>query len=494
MEIKNRYDVVIIGSGIAGLVCGCYLAKAGLKVVILEQHSSPGGYCSSFKRVGFTFDSSIHYIKFRTGETLISKIIDEFSIGSYVTFKKLDPSDLIITPAGEFYVSSETGDTIESLIKLFPGEGKNIKEFFDFLNTKSVGILYSKTRDKNLSELIHGYFNNKELLTIFSSLLMNVGLPMNKVSALKAYYFFKEYFFNQSYYPIGGMQKFADALSSAFCRYGGEIRCSVKVNSIIVKNGRCEGVSFGEKLLRTTFIVSTADPDNTFLKLIGRNNISKPLRNKIASMTPSMPALNVYLGLTKDAIARYPIKNSLWYFPTDNFKKTYDNIEKGNPIINDDYLICSFPSSYDPALALDGGISLAIFSGAAFNTKEYWDINKKTFADIIIKRAKIIFPNISECIKVKSIATPHTLFRYTHNFNGACYGLASIAEQMSSSFMPQKTEIQNLFMAGHWTTHGVGQGGVSMVAFSGACAANRIIKIVRKGKRENELFFHDRVN
>ena len=52
---KAAYDAIIIGAGIGGLVCGCYLAKAGMKVLIAEQHSQPGGYCTSFQRKGFSF-------------------------------------------------------------------------------------------------------------------------------------------------------------------------------------------------------------------------------------------------------------------------------------------------------------------------------------------------------------------------------------------------------------------------------------------------------
>ena len=56
-KIDNKYDVIIIGAGIGGLVCGCYLVKAGLKVLIVEKHYQVGGYCTSFKRKGFTFDA-----------------------------------------------------------------------------------------------------------------------------------------------------------------------------------------------------------------------------------------------------------------------------------------------------------------------------------------------------------------------------------------------------------------------------------------------------
>ncbi len=52
---KDIYDAVIIGAGVSGLVCGCYLAKTGMKVLIAEQHFKPRGYCTSFNRKGFAF-------------------------------------------------------------------------------------------------------------------------------------------------------------------------------------------------------------------------------------------------------------------------------------------------------------------------------------------------------------------------------------------------------------------------------------------------------
>ena len=57
---QPAYDAIIIGSGISGLVCGNYLAKAGMKVLIAEQHHKPGGYCTSFMRRGFIFDAAAH--------------------------------------------------------------------------------------------------------------------------------------------------------------------------------------------------------------------------------------------------------------------------------------------------------------------------------------------------------------------------------------------------------------------------------------------------
>ena len=53
---NNEYDVIIVGAGVGGLTCGCFLARAGKKVLIIEKNNRVGGYCSSFKQDEFTFD------------------------------------------------------------------------------------------------------------------------------------------------------------------------------------------------------------------------------------------------------------------------------------------------------------------------------------------------------------------------------------------------------------------------------------------------------
>lgn len=483
--MMQKYDVIIIGAGLGGLICGAYLSKRGKKVLILEKHSRPGGYCSSFKRNGYSFDTSIHYIKLlKNNKSIVNNIIEDLNLSKYVTLKKLDPSDLIITPAGQFFVYSDVKKTIDGIMNVFPDEKMNIKSFFDFLNTNNFAELYAKTRKRTLKDLLDAYFKNQELISVLNCLMMNIGLPMDKVSALKAFYFLREYFFYQSYYPMGGVQNIADSIVKYLRNQGGNIRFSSEVTKIVVKNKKCEGVITSDEFEPSRFVVSNASPDITFNKCVGKSNISKSLHNRLKKMIPSMPAFNVYLGLNRNIKPLYPVNSSLWYFPTNSFSRVFDNLCKGKVIKDDDYLICSFPSTYDNSLAPKYCLSMANYSGAAFKTKRYWESNRNAFAKMVIERSKKIIPNINDCIEVIETSTPHTYFEYTYNKNGACYGLASLENQMSKSFMPQSTEIDNLFMAGHWTTHGVGQGGVSMVAFSGYDLSKLLTRKLSRGSLE----------
>ena len=56
------YDAVVIGAGISGLTCGAFLARSGMRVCVLEQHSKIGGYAHSFTRGRYQFESGIHSV------------------------------------------------------------------------------------------------------------------------------------------------------------------------------------------------------------------------------------------------------------------------------------------------------------------------------------------------------------------------------------------------------------------------------------------------
>src|SRR5258708_12712126 len=60
-DYPTNYDAIIIGSGIGGLFCANILAKAGLKILLLERHYMLGGFCSTFRRHGFVFDAATHF-------------------------------------------------------------------------------------------------------------------------------------------------------------------------------------------------------------------------------------------------------------------------------------------------------------------------------------------------------------------------------------------------------------------------------------------------
>src|SRR5512143_1081650 len=95
---NSIYDAIIIGAGIGGLVCGCYLARAGMKVLIAEQHFTPRGYCTSFKREGYTFDAAAHSYGGYRQDGSVRKVFDELGVDRKIKIHRYEPSDVINTP------------------------------------------------------------------------------------------------------------------------------------------------------------------------------------------------------------------------------------------------------------------------------------------------------------------------------------------------------------------------------------------------------------
>jgi phytoene dehydrogenase-like protein len=89
MNIKDKYDVVFIGAGIGGLICGAFLAKEGLSVLVAEQHSKPGGYCTSFQRKGFTFDTGFDGVTGAEKGGMINNFLEELGLGNEIEFVEL---------------------------------------------------------------------------------------------------------------------------------------------------------------------------------------------------------------------------------------------------------------------------------------------------------------------------------------------------------------------------------------------------------------------
>ena len=80
VHIKDKYDVIIVGAGIGGLVCGCYLARSGVKSLIIEQNSQVGGYCTSFKRKKFIFDACVHSFGSGRKNGQVGMLIDDLGL------------------------------------------------------------------------------------------------------------------------------------------------------------------------------------------------------------------------------------------------------------------------------------------------------------------------------------------------------------------------------------------------------------------------------
>lgn len=471
--MSEKYDVAIIGAGIGGLVCGCYLAKAGLKVVIVEQQNKPGGYCTSFERQGYRFDVGVHYLGSLREGGILFQILKDFQLLDRLKIITNDPTDRIITPDKTIYIRKDKNDTKQELIMNFPKEKENITNFFNFVLNDDFLHIVSKTKNISFKILLDNFFSNYKLKAILSILLGSLGLPPSQVSALASVVFFREFILDGGYYTKGGIQSLPDLLTEKFKEYSGEIILSNRVKDIVTKGKKIIRIELEDKKnISIRFVVSNADATFTFKKLLNYETDEIKVTEKLK---PSASAFLLYFGLNKK-IEIVPKHYTTWFFLTYDIEKCYseqiDLINSPDP----DYILCTFSSCIDPTIAPDNKSILRIFVGAKYADKYIWDRYKDKIYNKIIEKVNYIIPNIQDYIEIKEMATPYTLSKFTSNREGALFGWSSILSQIDRNIFPTSTSIENLHLVGHWVTHGAGQGGVATVALSGRIGASLTLK------------------
>lgn len=461
---RAAYDAIIIGAGVGGLVCGCYLAKAGMKILIAERHYKPGGYCTSFKRQGVTFDAAAHsFGGYKFG--YLEKIFDDLGINSKIKVKRSDPSDIVTTPEYKVAFWADSRKTISDFQSAFPKESDGIEKLIIFL-TKPDPMSFARIKSWTFSNLLDRYIHDDKLKAILSfPLLGNGALPPSRMSAFIGAKIFQEYLLDGGYHPVGGMQTLSDTLAEIFRQLGGELRLSTAANKIIVNKAVVEGVTLQKDgFFSSEYVISNCDARQTFIKLLGENIVSQDWLCRINNMVPSLSTFIVYLIVDKfgELLPRQGINN--WYLSQYDLDKIYLSAKKGDFRYIDRYLVYISPDQK----------TILAYLNAPYKSKKYWDDIRHNLADNLIKTIELhTIPNLSKHIIYKETATPHTLYRYTLNYAGAAYGWESTPNQLAHSDFRKPFFIRNLYLVGHWTTHGLGIPGVM---YSGYDTAKMLLR------------------
>lgn len=471
----QSYDAVIIGAGISGLVCACYLAKNGMRVLLTERHHKTGGYCTSFKRKGFVFDAAAHSFGSYREDGIMRKILRELDVEKNLHIRRYDPSDVILVPGYRFSFWADINKTMQELQEAFPQEKDGITNFFHFL-THSGPAQLATLRNKTFRDLINQYFKDNRLKTVLSfPILGNGGLPSSIISAFTATILYNEFYLDGGYYPDGGMQALPDALARRFIEFGGELRLSCAAKKIKMNYNTATGVIIGnDELISAKYVISCCDAFQTFLKLISAREANHALLKTIRKLQPSPSFFIAYLGTDGSSIPSLSPGMSIWVMPDYRIESLY-----GSYIRN---------SSVDSAAAFmlrvpPDNKSLQAFIIAPYRNSHYWHRNKEKILNSFVERIERIFPDLTQRIEYQEAATPHTLYRYTLNYKGAAYGWASTPSQLFSEGLMQATPFENLYLAGHWTTQ---TQGISGAAYVGNETAKLVLrKSGRRGVQRN---------
>jgi phytoene dehydrogenase-like protein len=467
-EIKSKYDVIVLGAGIAGLICGTFLAKSGRKVLILEQHSIPGGYCTSFKRKGFIFDAAVHHIGGCGKWSVVGRCLKELGIN--INFLQLDPMDSINFPSFSIDIPAEIDDYVDLLKTRFSSESENLSLFFKELlglyratfSNKEKHKMIIKYQDLTFKEMLDSFFTDEQLKMVLSAQWGYIGSPPQEASAIGMCQMLVNYLKDGAYFPVGGTQNFADSITQKFIDYGGHIMLSSKIIALHTDDNITKGVTTekGKDFFADIF-VSNIDPKQTFFSLMDKNAVGETYRLKINTMKESVSFFLLYLGLDNK-------------IDLQSLKRGFYHTSTNTDYTDNDWFYISVPTDVDASLAPDNKqiISVVVSLRDNYDNIDDWAAYKNKMKEYTINYLENLVPDVRNHIEVIDAATPKTLYRYTHNSKGAAYGWAVTVDQTWFNRLQHTTPFKNLFLTGHWTNPGPG---VCAVVSSGWRVANMIL-------------------
>lgn len=501
---KDTY--IIVGSGIGGLTTAVFLAKAGKKVVILEQHYTPGGFTHTFKRRGgYVWDVGVHYVGNMGEKSKLRGIFNYLSNNQLKWDSMGDPYDVAYIGDKRYEYVAGVENFRNKFYEYFPNDkvaidaylkklkASTLKSFLFFVQKvlpsplrNIIGPLFRRLHapiaKKTTYEVLHSLTDNKELIAALTAQCGNYGLPP-KQSSFAAHAIVINHFMEGGFYPRGGANAIPQTILKHLYELNVEVYIRAEVDQIITKKNQVSGLSINGKEYPCNNIISNAGAHNTFEKLLKGKHALK-LRNGSAALHRSTAHFCLYIGLNKsDKVLKLPKYNIWWHASHDLDDNLGKNMSKTKEL---QFAYISFPSSKDSSwekqhpdkstIQIIGKTEFEHFKsyqatewmhrGEAYNTL------KKDFEVAALKILFKLYPHLEDAIVYTEVSSPLSTKKFSGYQEGEIYGVTHAPQRFVQSELIPRTKIKGLYLTGQDITL-VGVGGAMS---SGILTAITIIK------------------
>ena len=536
-DADQRWDAVVIGGGHNGLVTAGYLARAGLKVLVLERRGVVGGACVTEEVWPGYRVSTLSYLC----SLLQPRIIRELELErfGYHIYPK-DPSFFTAFPDGrhiffhqdlrktqaelakfsrrdaDYYPRYEEelerlAEWVESLLLETPPNLVR-RRLGDYAALGRLGLRTRRLADGGLERLVKimtqsvrafldERFESPEIKTTLATdgVIGTQGGPATPGTAYILLHHVMGGAAGQRGlwgFVRGGMGAISTALAQSAESRGARVRTGAEVRRVLVEGGRAAGVALADGAeIRAPVVVSNADPKRTFLGLVEPGHLDDEFRRgienfrvegssvKINLALDGLPEFKAYPGGGARGEPAPPHRTTMHVCPSmDYIDRAWEDAQQGRPSERP-MLECTIPTVYDDSIAPPGKHVMCIFAQYAPYTLRdaRWDAGlKERFADRCLDALSEYAPNIKDLVLHRQVISPLDLEQeYGLTGGNIFHGEMSLDQlfflRPVAGWARYRTPVRGLYLCGSGTHPG---GGV--MGAPGYNAAREILKDLKK--------------
>lgn len=488
-------NLIVIGSGFAGLSAASFMAKAGWKVTVLEKHSQPGGRARQFKEAGFSFDMGPSWYWM---PEVFERYFSQFgrSVSEFYSLKRLDPSYRVYT-ASESVDIPASYDELRALFERFePGSAPKLDRFIKEAAYKyrvgmeslvyKPGLSATELLDwqvirgmakldvfSSMKQHVQKYFRHPLLQQVMEFPVLFLGAMPERIPALYSLMNYAD-IVGGTWYPQGGMYSIVEGMYTLARELGVNFQFNCSANKIRVAGGKAEGVETENGFYRADAIIAAADYHHVEQVLLPEDHrsYSQSYWDK-KQMAPG--ALLYYVGLNKKLEG---VRHHSLFFDAPFHQHGKEIYEKpswpSNPLF-----YASTPSVTDPSVAPGDCENLFLLIPVAAGLQDdSTEIREKYFDLIITRMEQKLGTAVRDAIIYRRSYSYTDFVGDYHSFKGNAYGLANTLMQ-TAVLKPRcrSRKVKNLFFAGQLTVPGPG---VPPSLISGEVAARQVVKYFGK--------------
>jgi all-trans-retinol 13,14-reductase len=468
----GKFDVVIIGAGLGGLLCGHVLSREGFNVCLIDKNRKPGGSLQTFGRKGCIFNTGLNYTESLDEGQILNQYFRYFGLIGKVPFRRLDADgfEQISFNDGRYRFAMGQENFVESLAEQFPGERAGLEKYAQKISDVCSAIpLYSLQEEQlslignhDLSTGAADYINSVIESPRLRSILAGNNLLYaghEQKTPLFIHALINHSFIESAWRIMDGSHQMVSILMNNIKSAGGTVMLGSKAVKFTGDNYSLNGVELenGDYIEGKHFIAAI-HPDQ-ILGMTEPGMIRKAYSARIRSLDNTMGMFTVYLVFKKNS------------FPYMNYNFYHYN--QDNVWIASDYEADKWPQNYLLMNTATSGSKTFAESGSIITYMDYNELSewehtftgdrgdeylafKQARAEKLLDTVEKQFPGIRNSIETWYTSTPLTWRDYTGTRAGSAYGILKDHNRPLESMVMPRTKIPNLFLTGQNTNvHGI---------------------------------------